>query len=599
LKRVSFRLLAGLALALLANACSGGSHSGGASAVPQAKATGAAGKGQLTLKLTLPARTSASARRLPKYVSAATQGATIEIVAGSNSIMGNYTLQPGSPPCASASNGASICTLSVQLPGYGATSITVSLYDQGTNDSGVIPSTAALLSTGTITTTIAEGASNVTVPVVLSGVVEGVTAGSTGTLPTGGTAGTATFTFEATDADANIILATDGAVDASGAPLTFTLTAPPAIAGITIADLTRGSAASSSLSSVKVGDVIAVSSTSATPQVAGIPIEAASGTTPVGILTTPSTVSGATPHSIAAFSSVVEIAGVPPWASLPNVPAGSGVVVLYNESAGGEVEGLSSGGQSEFTCSSGNGVFIQHIAMGPGENLDVGNSYDFGSGTYLTLAQVSLAGTPYCAVTNFNQSAAGSGNILDVATDGLNVAAIFNPGTPFVGLSNGTSLPMLGPNSVNLFPSAFTLAMWYGQYATAGINAGAGGYSGLVYVGPQQNVATNAVSPISIAVDTAGHAYALDTSGHLFTCSLGSSIVCPTSTTIASPSTANRAIAVGPDGKVYVATPSGLVQYDPLAQTLSTIGGPALDEVQASGDGHIYALASGSIYIYP
>jgi len=591
-----------LVLALVASACSGGSHSAGSAAVPQAKATGAAGKAQLTLKLTLPARTSSSARRLPKYVSAATQGAAVIITANSTTVTDTYTLEPGTSPCASASNGASQCTLTAQLPGVGATSITVNLYDQPAATG--VPSGAALLSTGTITTTIAEGASNVTVPVVLSGVVNGVMAGSTGTLPTGGTAGTTTFTLEPTDPDANIILAADGVVNTSGSAVTFTLIAPPAITGITIADVSSGSGSASTLNNVKAGDVIAVSSTTSTPSVLGIPIEAEIGGIPVAILTIPATSIGTrTLNSIASLSSVLEIAGVPPWASMPDLPAGDGFVVLYDESAGGEVKGLASdGSQIGFTCSSGNsGVFIQHVAMGPGERVDLGTSYGTGQGVLLTVGQADVSGTPNCDVVNSNQSADGAGSILDVANDGTNVAAVFSPGTPSIGLSTGASLPSLGSTSNNLNPTAFSLAMWYGQYVAGG-NNGQGGTSGLVYISPQQNVVTaSGVSPVAVAVDGAGHAYFLDSSGTLQACSLGSTIVITATLAVSGASSDHRAVTVGPDGLVYVATANGLLAFDPATTNTAMIGTTALKEVQASGDGYIYGLGSdgATILRYP
>ncbi len=75
----SNRIASALAASLLLSACGGG-HT--ATSLPQAVKSKPAGHAKLTLRLTLPARTSASARRLPKYVSAATQGATVVITVG-------------------------------------------------------------------------------------------------------------------------------------------------------------------------------------------------------------------------------------------------------------------------------------------------------------------------------------------------------------------------------------------------------------------------------------------------------------------------------------------------------------------------------------
>jgi hypothetical protein len=583
---------------LILAACGGGSHAG-PSSLPQAVKTKPGGVGTLTLRLTLPARTSSSAKRLPKYVSSATQGAVVQITAGGRSVVSDYSLEPGTPPCAAAANGGSVCTLSPQLPGFGVTTISVSLYDQPAE--GGLPSGAALLSTGSITTTIPEGSATVTIPVVLSGVVAGVTAGSTGTLPTGGTAGTTTFTFEATDADANIILAADGAVaDVTFATAAFVLTMPPSMTDITIADLTRGTSYASTLYLVHAGDVIAVSSTSTTPQVAGIPVVANLNGIPVGILTIPSSVSNAfIPHPVNTAPSASEIAGVPPWSELPTLAAGTGVAVLSD--ANTQVTGYSSGGSEVFSCSaSASGVSIEHIAMASGENLEVGNAYSDQFGPDLTLANVSLnATTPNCGVNQELIQGLTGGGFLDVANDGgANTAAIYTGGaTPSLYVLSGAGSPSIG---LNTNPTSASLAMWYGQYVAA--STGSNGNSGVVYVNAQGNVATSNVGAISVAVDDAGHAYALDTSGQLYSCSLGSSVSCPSSVTIANASSDHRAVAVGPDGLVYVASSSGLVQFNPVTLTAPTvIGSTSLKEVQASGDGHVYALGTDNqtFYIYP
>ncbi len=607
------RVALGIAVALFLSACNGGSHA--TAALPQAVKTKPGGKGQLTLRLTLPARTSSSAHRLPKYVSAATQGAEVLVTADSTTVVSTFDLVPNSPPCTAGSNGASVCTLTSALPGFGATTITVNLYDQqvGTGSSSQpseptpAPLAAALLSTGTITTTVAEGAANVTVPLVLSGAVAGVVAGSTGNLPTGGTAGTTTFTLEATDADANIILARDGVVNASGSPVTFTLVAPASIAGITIADLSNGGSYATSLSNVKAGDIIAVASTGATPQVVGIPIEVLIGGTPAGIVTTPSTVPAATvPHIVQTAAGAQEIAGVPPWDQMYGLAPGAGIAVLSDVSQGGTVTGFSSSGSTQFSCAGGGsgGVYIEHIAMGPGLQLELANVVTDQSAYDLTLTAVGLGSSaPNCSV-NLQQVLGINAPTpwLDAANDGTTIAGIYTGGSSVsLQLSTGPSPLGIGGGGqpgFNAHPINASIGMWYGQYAIGftGSNGNA-----LVYAGPQGNIATFALTPASVAVDYAGNAYVVDTSGSVYKCSLGASITC-VGTSIGA-STDHRSVAVGADGLVYVATSAGLVQLNPsdFFAPPVTLGTTSLKEVQASGDGHIYALGTDgqSIYIYP
>jgi len=54
-----------------------------------------------------------------------------------------------------------------------------------------------------------------------------------------------------------------------------------------------------------------------------------------------------------------------------------------------------------------------------------------------------------------------------------------------------------------------------------------------------------------------------------------------------------RALAVGPDGNVWIAGTTGLVQVNTATNAVSTYTGGSYQEVVASGDGRLYLLGTG------
>ena len=128
--------------------CGGGAHTGSPLPTASTSAASHAGGASVTLVLTLPARTSSSARRLPKYISAATLGAGVTVTVGGNQVTTAFSLAPNSSSCTTA-NGSTTCTLNAAASGFGAATIAVALYDQAPAGA-VIPASASVLSSGTV-----------------------------------------------------------------------------------------------------------------------------------------------------------------------------------------------------------------------------------------------------------------------------------------------------------------------------------------------------------------------------------------------------------------------------------------------------------------
>lgn len=103
-------------------------------------------------------------------------------------------------------------------------------------------------------------------------------------------------------------------------------------------------------------------------------------------------------------------------------------------------------------------------------------------------------------------------------------------------------------------------------------------------------------SPVTSAADGAGNIYVLynDVAGTVDKCTFGSTVSCAVVGSLAActPSHNHRAMTLGPDNALYLATASGFVRFDPVNNTSFSNGSTSYKEVVASGDGHIYLLRS-------
>lgn len=185
-------LLIGCAVA----ACSGG---GGGTSLPVAPPHGTtpAAHQNVAFTITVPAAKTSSVRS-PKYVSSSTQSVSIVETDGTApalpAVVQNTT--PGSPNCTTAA-GATSCTITVNA-NVGADSFTVKTYD-ATNAGG------SVLSTGTVTGTVAAGTAN-SFPLTLGGTVASFALVAGDAYPQ--VNGSTTITAQAKDADGNTIIGT-------------------------------------------------------------------------------------------------------------------------------------------------------------------------------------------------------------------------------------------------------------------------------------------------------------------------------------------------------------------------------------------------------
>jgi hypothetical protein len=508
------------------------------------------------------------------------------------------------------------------MPGFGAATIAISLYDDVTATGYVasgIPNTAALLSSGTIGTTVTEGAATVTVPVVLSGVMEGIQAVSAGSL-TSGAASQTTFIVEATDADGNVILASDGVLTRTGSPVALTIETPNSIAGVSMQDVTQapGSSYTTMVLGVEIGDTISIQTTAATPQIVGVPVFAilpGSPAIPVGQLRIPATYTTAVPNSVPTTLGypINEIAGVPPWTTIDGSTQGGGFVYVDSGSPNQSVGSVSVNASthfptSAFTCNFyGTGFTVDHVAQGAyaTSNIIVGEH----SSTDVTLNTLS-SGTCPAGTQDFSAASQGvytfGTSMTDVADDGTYAGGAFveaaggtgssliltaKDGTTVSGAGNvvlsGTNQQAI--DSLNLFYSkALVLETALGEIG---------------YRNPSNFVQSTSLgsTPRSSAVDDTGHVYILDTAGDVEKCTIATNpaafgcntlvnLLFPTNY---SPAADHRAIAIGADGNVWVASAAGLLRVNSTSGAVTQFGSTSYKEVVASGDGHLYLLVSG------
>jgi hypothetical protein len=215
--------LAWAALIAVAAGCSGGGAS--SSALPQGSGSGtttivgaptSSSTATAKLTITIPAKSASAAasakRRLPQYISSATNSATFTVAGGSPIVI---PLASGSPNCTTATSGAVTCAINVSVPSGPAVAFVFSTF-ASTNGTGTP------LSTTSATQAIVANAANA-INITLNAVVSTLQVSLSSSF-TIGTAATSTVNVNVLDAGGEIIaVGTNALVDANNNPVTITL----------------------------------------------------------------------------------------------------------------------------------------------------------------------------------------------------------------------------------------------------------------------------------------------------------------------------------------------------------------------------------------
>ncbi len=203
----------GLAFALGLAACGGGggsSSSGGGAPVPVPSSTYSSTP-NVTIALFIPTQTTSAAHRKPLYVSPATASVSVAVNGGTPTAI---NVASGSSQCVAASGGRN-CTVTIPAA-LGSDTFNVVAWDAAGG-------TGNALSRQSIMFTVTAGGPNM-LALTLNGVVSAVAVVLPIANPAGGLAVTLPVDVNAYDADNNIIVGPGVYVDASGNPLTITLT---------------------------------------------------------------------------------------------------------------------------------------------------------------------------------------------------------------------------------------------------------------------------------------------------------------------------------------------------------------------------------------
>jgi hypothetical protein len=206
-----------LAMSLLVVGCS----SGNPHAVPAALAPSAAPAATARLTLTIPSVGILARRRTPAYISPNTTQAVVVVNAGAPQ---TYSLSPTGPNCETVTGGTA-CVLNVAAPIGPSDTFQIALEDSSNNP----------LSAGSFTTAIAEGVSNVTVPLVLGGVPKTLDITSSGSLglffTIGGGLQTSRLVTTIKDAHGDFLIGNEPFVNAAGVatPISVTSASGPSI----------------------------------------------------------------------------------------------------------------------------------------------------------------------------------------------------------------------------------------------------------------------------------------------------------------------------------------------------------------------------------
>ena len=164
--------------------------------------------GSATVTISVPASGGATAlRRGPAYVSGASQSISISsyavvsnVIAGSPSATANQDLTSSSPGC--SGTGPIVCSITIPAP-IGQVAFSVTVY-AGLGQSGAVLS--ALPQTAATEFTVAEGAKNVVLPLILGGVPKTIVVTPYAGAVTGGFSTTVPLAVVASDAAGNVIV---------------------------------------------------------------------------------------------------------------------------------------------------------------------------------------------------------------------------------------------------------------------------------------------------------------------------------------------------------------------------------------------------------
>lgn len=213
-----------IAFVLTMNACGGSGHTVSPVAPVTPSAIGASAKrATITMTLTIPDVTVAAKRRLPAYVSSSTQSAAVIVNPGSTE--SDASLAPGATNCTAVPGGRS-CSIPVSAP-IGADTFAITLYDVPCNATPPCSVAGNALSAASgFAATIAEGQANITLPLVLGGIVQAL---GLAIAPDPGPVVSAqhdlAITLTAKDAQGNTIVGPAPFVDANGNASPLQLTA--------------------------------------------------------------------------------------------------------------------------------------------------------------------------------------------------------------------------------------------------------------------------------------------------------------------------------------------------------------------------------------
>jgi hypothetical protein len=634
--------------ALLA-ACSGG---GGSSHTPHpaasASESSSSAKGRsVTLSLKIPKRATLQSlargrKRTPKWISASTEGAAVTLtVSGENSLTTNFNLTGtgaspspnsayGSATCTQASDGSTTCAMNAPVPGFGTDlSVQVTLYDTPPV-SGTTPFSATnQLAYGNVGTTIpvTEGA-NVVLPLVLSGVVSSLEAANVVSIPASG--GTGSFLLEGLDADGNIILASDGAAGPNDNAATFNLAIPPSISGVTLTDQTTTAAGSgvTVLANANLGDTIAVTA-SGTPAFVGVPLDTTiedQAPADLGNVYAPVATASAAPINVANISPPLRIAGATFESSFTG-PQANGFVAGFLGAAPSYAPTVASytisGGTTPFGSQSGsfsldsdydNETITDLITLG-NENytsaVATSGLYFAGNFSGSALAFEPLNGSTNGGAFNIStqeitSSSVGAGSATFTASEdagGYVGSALYLFNKTYVSIApeaSGDSAP--GANVVFIPGSSgpISIAATIDGSSTSGENPlfVVLTSTDLYVLTPSSSGANVTVvlplgigTPVSI-VAQGPLAYVLTSSGGIATCSLAkyAAVGCSfAASVVSSPSSDRHAMALGPDGNLWIATTTGIVRYSPSTGAKTALGYNDYDQIVASADGRLYA----------
>jgi hypothetical protein len=251
----------------------GGSHAASpAGTLPISSNAASGGTATTTFTLLIPAgaQTTATAKRRAQFVSPSTLSASVTVNPGSHTT--TFDLPSGGGPCTNVTGGRA-CNLTVVAP-IGADTASLSLFDGPcTGGPPCTPTGTILGAASAFGFTVAEGASNVTVPLVVGGIPASVDVTAYGL--TGGAPSTQTLVVTAYDADGNTIVGPASYVNASGATTPIVVSYQIATSQVTLSD-TNGAQSGASINVAGPYDALSVQ-LSAPATILGIPFKAIFG----------------------------------------------------------------------------------------------------------------------------------------------------------------------------------------------------------------------------------------------------------------------------------------------------------------------------------